>query len=197
MKFLKDKISLGLKYAMMDSIDKTKESGNEHGFLICKDKDGKWSASGKNCVGDSCGMDIDILPEICPEKKIQGFFHVHPHISSEEEKLGRKLTKDDIKNAVIKDKKGNIVTLQTPSHADVLTILLTKCDKSTEGTICTAADLQPDKVECWTPRKGAANFATCYYAKRDNILTKKKDTDPKMWIKPLFNKEVIDLKDIH
>lgn len=197
MKFLKDKITLGLKYAMLNSVENTKKSGNEHGFLMCTDKDGKWSASGKNCEGDSCGMDIDIFPALCPEKKIQGFFHVHPEISSTEERLGRKLTKEDIKNIIVKDKKGNIITLQTPSYADVLTILLTKCKKSTEGTICTAADLEPDKVECWTPKTYAANFATCYYAKRDNVLTENKDIEPKMWIKPLFNKEVIDLKNIH
>lgn len=192
-----DKITLGLKYAMLNSVEKAKESGNEQGFLICKNKDGKWSASWKNCEGDSCSMDIDMSPGLCPEKKIQGFFHVHPEISSEEERLGRKLTKDDIKNAMIKDKKGNIVTPQTPSHADVLTTLLTKCEKITEGTICTTSDLEQDKVGCWTSKKGAANFATCYYAKRDNVLTKNKDIEPKMWIKPLFNKEVIDLKNIH
>jgi hypothetical protein len=194
---IKDNITLGLKYAMMNSIDKTKESGNEHGFLMCKNKDGKWSASGRNCEGDSCGMDIDIYPELCPDKKIQGFFHVHPELSEQEERLGRKLTKEDIKNAVVRDKKGNIIELQTPSYADVLTILLTKCEKSTEGTICTASDLVPDNVGCWTPRTGSANFATCYYAKRENILTKNKDIEPKRWIRPLFNKEIIELKNIH
>ena len=95
------------------------------------------------------------------------------------------------------DEKGNIVSPQTPSYADVLKILLTKCDKSTEGTMCIAADLNPDNVECWTPRIGAANFATCHYAKRENALTKITAITPKMWIKPLFKKEVIDLKSIH
>jgi hypothetical protein len=47
------------------------------------------------------------------------------------------------------------------------------------------------------PRTGAANFAACYYAKRDSILTKDKYILPKMWIRPLFKKEVIDLRDIH
>ena len=84
-----------------------------------------------------------------------------------------------------------------PSHGDVLTMLLTKCNRLTEGTICTTADLEPDKVGCWTLKKGAANFATCYYAKMDYILTKNKSTNPKIWIRPLFNKEIIDLKKGH
>ena len=61
-------------------------------------------------------------------------------------------------------------------------------------TVCIAGDIDPDKVGCWTPKRGVANLATCYYAKRDNTLTKEKDIAPKMWIKPLFNKEIIDLK---
>ena len=142
-------------------------------------------------------MYIETFQGSCPEKKTQGFFHVHPEISEEEERLGRKLTKEDIKKILKVDRNGNIVTPQTPSHADVLAILLTKCEKSTEGTVCTASDLDPDKVGCWTPKTGAANFATCYYAKRDNILIENKDIEPKRWIRPLFNKEVIDLANIH
>lgn len=194
---IKDKITLGLKYAMINSIEKTKESGNEHGFLICKNKDGKLSASIEKCEGDSCGMDPGIYPELCPEKKIQGFFHVHPDLSDKEEILGRKLTKEEAKNTIIMDEKGNIATPQTPSYVDVLTILLTKCKKITEGTICTVSDLDPDKVGCWTPRTDAANFATCYYAKKDNVWTENKNIVPKRWIRPLFNKEIIDLTNIH
>jgi len=194
---IKDRITSELKNAILESIRKTEENGNEHGFLMCTDKDGKLYPSREKCEGDSCGMNIDIYPELCPKKKIQGFFHVHPEKLQEEKRLGRKIRKEDIKDIFRVDRKGNIVTLQTPSHADVLTILLTKCNKSTEGTVCITTDLEPDKVGCWTPRAGAANFATCYYAKRDNVLTKNRDIAPKMWIKPLFKKEVIDLMDIN
>ena len=200
---IKDKIAPELKLAMLESIKKTEKSGNEHGFFMCIDKnkqlkleklpDGKLSASKTKCEGDTCGILLDIFPELCPEKKIQGLFHVHPQRLSTETRLGRKLTEKDIKNMVIVDKKGNIITLQTPSHQDILLALLTKCEKSTDGTVCTASDIDPDKVECWTPKKGAANLVTCYYAKRDNTLTKEKDIGPKMWIKPLFDKEIINL----
>jgi hypothetical protein len=59
---IKDKITFELKIAMMDSIKKAVESGNEHGFLMCTDKDGKLYPSREKCEGDSCGMDIDINP---------------------------------------------------------------------------------------------------------------------------------------
>jgi hypothetical protein len=194
---IKDDITLGLKNAITDSIKKSFESGNEHGFLICKDKDGKLSASAKKCEGKSCDMKIDISPGLCPEKKIQGIFHVHPKIPSLEKNLGRKATDDDIKNIFMTDEKGNIVSLQTPSYGDILKILLTKCNKSTEGTVCVAADADPNKVECWTPRRGAANFATCLYAKREDASAKITCIGPKMWTKSLFKKEIIDLRNIH
>ena len=194
---IKDKITSELKNAIIESIKKTVEGGNEHGFLICTGKDGKLYPSREKCEGDSCGMDVYLSPRLCSEKKIQGFFHVHPKISEIEKLLGRKFSKDDIKNMSVVDKKGNKGTLQSPSHKDVSTILLAKCEKLTEGTVCTAADVESDKIECWTPRTGAANFATCYYAKRDSILEKDKGILPKMWIKPLFKKEVIDLNYIH
>lgn len=194
---IKDKITLELKYAMMDSIEKAEKSGNEHGFLMCADKDRKLYPSGVKCEGDSCSIYIHIHPEFCPKKKIQGFFHVHPDKLKEEKRLGRKIKKGDIKDIFKVDREGNAVILQTPSHTDVLTALLEKCDKSTEGTVCITSDLEPDKVGCWTPRTGAANFATCYYAKRDNVLTKSGNIAPKMWIKPLFKKELINLRDIH
>lgn len=194
---IKDKITSELKNAMMESIKKTKENGNEHGFFMCADKDGKLYPSREKCEGDSCGMDINIYPRLCPEKKIQGFFHVHPKIPEIEKLLGRKFSKDDVKNMSVVDKKGNKGALQSPSHKDVSVILLTKCNKYTEGTVCTAADAESDKIECWSLKTGAANLATCYYAKRDSILEKDKGILPKMWIRPLFKKEAIDLKDIY
>lgn len=191
---IKDKITPELKNAFSESIKKTKDSGNEHGFFICINKDGKLSASQTKCEGDNCEINMRLSQETCPGKN-QGFFHVHPKKLQFEKQIGRKFTEEDKKNII--DARGDISTLQMPSHGDVLTILLTKCNRLTEGTICTAADLEPDKVGCWTPKKGVANFATCYYAKRDDILTKNKSTNPKIWIRPLFNKEVIDLKKDH
>jgi hypothetical protein len=190
---MKDKITPGLKSAMSESIKKTEESGSEQGFFMCADKDGKLSASTTKCEGNTCGIVVGIFKESCRDKKIQGFFHTHPQRLFAEAQLGRKFTKEDIKNLQITDIKGNIMTLQTPSHTDVLEALIAKCEKYTEGTVCTAADLEPDKASCWTPKKGTANFVTCRYAKRDKIHTDKY-IGPKMWIKPLFNKEIINLK---
>lgn len=89
-------------------------------------------------------------------------------------------------------KKENI-SLQIPSHRDVLTALFNKCQGKTEGITCIASDIETDKVECWIPKKNAANLVTCNIAKIDNIITKEVGGYPKMWIKPLFSREVINI----
>lgn len=189
---IKDKITPELKKAFLESIKRTEDSGNEHGFFICANRDGKLAASKIKCEGDTCKITTRLSSEICPYKN-QGFFHVHPQKLRIEKQLGRKVTEENKKNIAITDSKGRLIAAQTPSYLDVLVALQTKCDRLTEGTICTAGDFEPDKVGCWTLKKGAANFLTCSYAKMDNILTKEKGIPPKTWIKNLFNKEIIDL----
>lgn len=190
---IKDKITPELKKAFSESIKKTEDSGNEHGFFMCINKDGKLSPSQIKCEGNTCEINVRLSSEFCPGKN-QGFFHVHPRKLQYEKQIGRKLTEEDLKNITVTDEKGKITSIHTPSHADVLTIFLNKCNRLTEGTICTAGDLEPDKIECWTPKKGAVNLVTCHYANRENLSIKEKGIEPKMWIKHLFSKEVIDLK---
>jgi hypothetical protein len=189
---IKDKITPDLKKILSETIKKTEYSGNEHGFFMCLNKDGKLSASKIKCEGDKCKIDMRLSKETCPDNN-QGFFHVHPEKLNFEKILGIKITADNRKNIVITDGRGKIITAHSPSHLDVLTMFITKCNKLSEGTICTAGDIIPDKVECWTPKKGAVNPITCYYAKKDISTKEKKDVVPKTWIKYLFNKEIIDL----
>lgn len=113
-----------------------------------------------------------------------------------ENALNRKLSDEELKSMVSSakerfDKKG--FSVQTPSHTDVLNAFMDKCKGHTEGTACTTSDLEADKIECWTPKKHAANFVTCSIAKIDNPLEKGFSRRPKKWIKYLF-KEIIDIK---
>lgn len=190
---IKDKITPQLKNAISDNIKKTKESGREHGFFMCIDKEEKLVASRIKCEGGQCGIVANRLLGTCPGK-IQGFFHVHPQRSILEKMEGKKFTEDEVRYLVENyRKRKKDMTAQMPSHKDVLTTLMMKCEEYTEGTICTAGDLETDKVECWTSKKDVANFINCSRAKIDNILTRKMGIAPKKWIRPLFDIEIIDL----
>ena len=193
---IKDKITPELKNSFSESIKKTKETDREHGFVMCADKEGKLSASKQKCEGDLCYITVEQIPEACPEKT-QGFFHTHAQKLLLEKLFDRKMTDEDVEELVAKSrepfrKKG--ITIQTPSHQDVLMTLLLKCEKQIEGTVCTGSDLETDKVECWTTKRSAANKLTCTYAKIDTVTTKEIGIQPKRWIRLLFDKERINLR---
>lgn len=193
---IKDKITPQLKKAFSENIKKTIDTGREHGFYVCSDKEEKLTASRIRCAGSQCELVVERLPEMCPEK-IQGFFHTHPQRSLLEKMAHKKFSDKDIKFMVEESRKASEktgITAHMPSHRDLLTMFITKCDKYSEGTMCTAGDMEPDKVECWTPKRGAANFITCRIAKIDSIISiKEPGIGPRKWIKHLFEKEVIDL----
>lgn len=193
---IRDKITPELKNAFIESINKTKATHIEHGFYICLDKDGKLSPSKDKCEGTQHCITSEIKQDTCPGK-IQGFFHVHPKRLSLEIMLNRKLSDEELKFLVSFTREGLAkkgFSVQIPSHTDVLNAYIDKCERITEGTTCTASDLEGDKIECWTPKKYAANFVTCSIAKIDNTLEKGASGKPKKWIKYLFDKEIVDLK---
>ena len=190
---IKDKITPQLKKAFSESIDKTKNTHREHGFYMCI-ADRLFPSEIKR-EGSMCRIETDMKTGICPDK-IQGFFHAHPHKPLLEMMIGRKISDIEIKKIRIKSKEFEKlgITIQTPSHRDVLTAFITKCEKRTEGTTCTGSDLETNKVECWTPKKNADNFITCNIAKIDDKITKEIGGVPKRWIRRLFDKEIINLE---
>jgi len=193
---IKDKITPELKNAFIESIGKTKATDREHGFYMCLDKDGKLSPSEDKCEGTTHCLNAEIKPDTCPGK-IQGFFHAHPQRLHLEIMLSRKLSDEELKFMVSKTRERFIkkgFSVQSPSHIDVLNSFMDKCEKLTEGTTCTTSDLEADKIECWSPKKYAANFATCSIAKIDKTLGRGLGGKPKKWIKSLYDKEIIDLK---
>ena len=190
---IKDKITQELRIAFAESIKKTEDSNKEHGFFICLNKDGKLTPSHIRCKGEECKIRVKRSQKWC-QGEIHGFFHTHPQKSILEKKIGRKVSEEDKKNITIRDSRGTEITAQTPSYGDVLTIFITKCEKYTNGTICTAGDLEPDKVGCWTAKKDSTNFTNCTHARIDHFLNRKTDESPKRWIIPLFDIEDLDLK---
>ena len=190
---IKDKITQGLRAAMFNSTKKTEDTNKEQGFFICSNKDGTLAPSRIRCEGETCQIKVSRSPKPCPGE-IQGFFHTHPQKLGFEQKIGRKVTEEEKRHLTYTDSRGTESTAQMPSYLDVLVIFITKCERYTNGTICTAGDLEPDKVGCWTAKKDSTGHMSCARARVDKMLSRELGGSPKKWIRPLFDIETIDLK---
>lgn len=193
---IEDKITPDLKNRFVREIQKTIIDGNEHGFLICKDSVGNLSPS-KNSVGGKDNINFINIKDQCPFK-IQGDFHTHSSVEDMRNFIKDKLPEegnvpeDLIKDMTIKLYQKNGISTTSPSHGDLLGVLVLKGKDKIIGTVCMSSDAEPDRVECWTTRD---NINSDHY-KRANAEIKDRKlvrNPPHDWIKPLFNKEIIKL----
>lgn len=186
------KISPGLKSRFKEEILKSRKDGKEHGFLICSDKKEKLSAT-KSIVGDN-HLFLKPLKDQC-NYKIQGDFHTHPHANGAkrffEKQLRTKIPIEDVRKGLIDAARVKNVSLTAPSYGDILGTMILNYNNEILGTTCIGTDIDQDKIECWSTK--------------DHI--KKKDFDkaveeinspaingnPLKWVRPLFNKETINL----
>ncbi len=191
---IKDKITPQIRKKFSQAIRRTKETGKEHGFHICIENNGKLSPINM-CVGDECSIKLHQMHMPCVDKKIQGDFHTHPYFEDVKKYFNTtfKLS-DQLKKAVIRqfvEEKGASVSM--PSYSDALNAILGKCSKKTEGTTCIGTDLDDNRVECWTPKDISDD--NCLRALVDRLeFSTSESTLPHEWIRPLFNVEMIDLK---
>lgn len=197
---IKNRITPEIKKAFLEELKKTRDSGKEQGFLICldknddKNKNGKLFVSKKRCTGEECGFVIENVSEYCPDK-VQGAFHTHPYLIDVERFYGHKPTDKETDRAIKLYRKGfekEGVNLTTPSHHDVVNTLMSQCIGESEGTVCTGNDLDLEKVECWTVRAEKVKIRDCSHAKEEN--KERIAEQPRKWIKPLFDREIISLK---
>lgn len=195
---IKNRITPEIKKAFLEEIKKTRDSGKEQGFIICLDendnKNGRLFVSKKRCTGEECGFVIENVHEYCPDK-VQGAFHTHPYLINVEHFYGRKPTEKETDRATKIYKKHferEGITLTTPSHHDIVGTLLNQCIGESEGTVCTGTDLDLEKVECWTVKGEKVKIRDCSRATEEH---KERIADqPKKWVKPLFDREIISLK---
>jgi hypothetical protein len=192
---IKDKITPELKAKFLQEVNKTIIDGNEHGFLICHDNNGKLSPS-KASIGEKDNINFINIKDQCPFK-IQGDFHTHASVSDVRNFIKEKIPEEKVSDDVVKDitmklYKENGITTTTPSHGDLLGLLVLKGKDKIIGTVCMSSDAEPNNVECWTIKD---NVNGDHY-KRANIEIKNRKlirNPPHNWIKPLFNKEIINL----
>lgn len=192
---IKDKITNEIRDKFKDAINRTIKTGSEHAFIICRDnKEDLFSRD--ICEGKECTVTME-HPESCLPSRAQGNFHTHADVAiarrilkDPERRLPRELVVDYVKE--VADSEG--VDITTPSYTDLINTLINKCLIRTGGTVCIASDAVPDRVDCYT----ANNTVTkddCNIAKMLKFSTGTQETGlPRPWIKPLFDKETIDLK---
>jgi len=188
---LKDKITPDLKKRFLEEIKRSRKAGKETGFPICLNDN--LYAPTKGCTGKECEFVIKYPKRHCSDK-VQGVFHVHPYLPNIERFYGRKPTEKDIEYGAKFYKKHferKGITLQTPSHDDLTDTLIDQCVGETEGTVCVGNDLDLTKVECWTVKDKKVKIRDCSQATEEH---KQRISDkPKEWIKPLFNREIINI----
>jgi hypothetical protein len=205
---IKDKITPEFKERLKYAIKKTIYTGEEQGFYICRDKEGKLFAD-KECGGNQCNITMGRPQDACKGHINQGDFHTHPYTSLQPyERLaliniyGSSRIKEDLKNVIIErfrqihqNEGVENVSINTPSYVDTLKALSFKCDNLTMGTTCIGTDIEKEKVECWTASDKNINNKNCNKIKEEleNSIKEGGDMPVKKWILPLLDKEIIDL----
>lgn len=199
---IKDRTTTETKSRFLEAINKTKQTGREHGFFLCRDDKGNISPS-RIKSGEMHGLDLGSPIVSCPGQKIEGDFHTHAYFTTT--KMLSKLvtpgmSDDDIRklvktefNKYKKDLGVEGVTINSPSEKDLLKTVLHGC-AGISKTSCIGSDMCDNKVECWTVKDASAKNCSMAY---DMMYIDEKERNIVMYDKKiisLFDKEIIDLK---
>lgn len=199
---IKDKITPEIKSKFLDAINKTKQTGKEHGFFLCLDDKENISPS-RVKSGEMHRLDLGSPIIACPGKKMQGDFHTHSYFTTT--KNMSKLVKpgmsdDDIKELInnefnkYKEELGiKELSINSPSEKDLLKTVLHNC-AGISKTACVASDMGDDKVECWTVKDTSTDSCSTAYNMLFDGEKERTTVRYDRRIISLFNKEIIDIK---
>jgi hypothetical protein len=193
---IKDKISPELKKRFKEEIKRSIFTGKEQGFLLCKDNKDTLNTSKSSIEGEG-ELNFSKIKYECPIK-IQGDFHTHVHMPDIKSRLKEGFPKENfpegvIRNITIQLYNRKNISVTEPSHGDLLGVLVLKNKNMIVGTTCSSSDTEPDIVECWTVKE---NINKKHYDRADKEITDSRlvRNSPREWIRPLFDKEIIDLR---
>lgn len=208
---IKDKITPELKKRFLDDLRISKEVSKERGFVLCIDEKENLVPS-QSCEGGVCTISFGDPRKACPTGNVQGDFHTHPYLSESKKELTSKygetrpIPSDEviinhIKNNIrtLHEKEGiKDITINSPTHDDLLYTLLDKCLNRSRGTVCTLSDIGDDKLECWTIKDMHKDKRDIYCAKAYYDIRKKTGKEETViiekWIDNIYDREIIDLK---
>lgn len=196
---IKEKITPEMRSQFQDAVNKTKDTGREHGFFLCIDKQQNLSAS-KLRSGIANQIKLESPLVACPGKKIQGDFHTHTYLTVlkkikpdySDENI-RKLIKNEHKK-YLEELGTKELTIDSPSPKDLLKEILYKCTGISRGTTCVISDVDSDKIECWTAKENNGDACNIAYNK---LFKDEKERELVKYDKhmiSLFDKEIIELK---
>lgn len=199
---IKDKITPEIKSKFLTAIDKTKQTGKEHGFFLCLDSKDNISPS-KTKSGEMHSLDLGSPIVACPGQRIQGDFHTHDYFTTTKNmsKLVKKgMSDDDIRGLITnefnkykKDLGVKELSIDSPSEKDLLKTVLHNC-AGISKTACVGSDMGNDKVECWTAKDASPDTCDMAYNMLFEGGKEKVTVKYDKRVIPLFDKEVIDLK---
>jgi len=144
---IRDKFSKETIDLMKDFIKNTRNTGLEHGFIMCSND--VITPSKERVVGIE--HEVGLQYEDSCKDKTQGSFHTHSRIkdlkkSYETSELRDLLDFEEFENlSVIKD-------VPIPSIGDLSVAAVTKGLKMTDGSSCIGNDVGSDAVSCWTAK---------------------------------------------
>ena len=173
---IKDKITPEIKNRFRDAIRRTIDTGREHAFIMCRDEKGNLYPR-DICEGEECAI-ITESPTRCFPHRAQGNFHTHADTS-----VARRLFKD----------AGKIIPQKLIISYVEDVALINKCIQRTEGTVCIGSDTNSNRVDCWTTNNTITED-DCERAGTLKLLRMVGEGSPRHWIKPLFDKEIINLE---
>lgn len=191
---IKDKITPEIKNKFRDALRRTIDTGREHAFIMCRDDKGNLYPR-DICEGEECEVKME-SPALCFPHRTQGNFHTHADTS-----VVRRIFKDTEKRipkeiiiSYVEDvARSEGIDVTTPSYGDLVNTLINKCIERTEGTVCVGSDANLDRVDCWTVNNTITED-DCGRARTLKLLGMAGEGPPKPWIKPLFDKEIINLE---
>lgn len=199
------KITPELRSKFLTAINKTRETGNEHGFFICEDKKGLVPSNIRS--GTKNAIDLGDSSITCNGKKLGADFHTHAYFttfknarSSPEIREKLKLNSDqDIKNFLRQEhnkytKDFDGLTINSPSVKDLLKSALRKCTGTSHVTTCVSSDMGDGEIECWTVKDISSEDCDTIYKKLFENGKEKDMVNYDNKLLSLFEKDKINIK---
>lgn len=189
---IKEKITPQIKDRIRDALKRTIETGDEHAFIMCKDRKGNLYPR-DTCRGSDCGVQMEPITRCFPDRA-QGNFHTHADISVARSinEVRRKLPREILIEYVKEIAKSEGIDVTTPSHGDLVNTLVNKCMNRSLGTVCVGSDAISDRIDCWTAKDNITED-DCHRGTMLSVMGLVGTGPPRDWVKKLFDKEIIDI----
>ncbi len=144
---IRDKLSKETIDLMKVFIKNTRNTGLEHGFIMCSNN--VITPSKERAVGIE--HEVGLQYEDSCKDKIQGSFHTHSRIKE----LDESYKNSELRDLISFEEFENLFVIKDtpiPSLGDLSIAAVTKGLKMTDGSSCIGNDVGSDAISCWTAK---------------------------------------------